>query len=79
MQSGKCIFAQQASRVTMFTSCEHEDGGIVSVDQNGRLSHFFIDEKQVVPYITQNLADGYELGIQIAQRYNLPVSRARAP
>ena len=71
IQSGKQIFGQQASKVTMFANANHEEAGIVSVDQNGRLSHFFVDEKNVVHYICQVLND-YELGIQMAKRYNLP-------
>lgn len=53
LQSGTCIFAQQASRATMFVSTQHEDGGVVTVDQSGRVAHFSIDEQNVVPYIAQ--------------------------
>jgi len=42
----------------------------VSVDQNGRLAQFQIDETGIVPYITGVMND-YELAVQIAQRHNL--------
>eukprot|EP01006_Ploeotia_vitrea_P038806 TRINITY_DN66279_c7_g9_i1.p1 TRINITY_DN66279_c7_g9~~TRINITY_DN66279_c7_g9_i1.p1 ORF type:complete len:1733 (+),score=1150.79 TRINITY_DN66279_c7_g9_i1:482-5680(+) len=71
LQSGKCIFAQQAARGTMFSSAEHEDGGIVTVDQTGRVSHFYVDRDNVVQYICKRLND-LELGINMAKRYNLP-------
>lgn len=71
IQSGKLIFAQQASRVTMFTSCSHDDNGIAAIDQNGRMSHFFVDEANIVPFVTQNLKD-LGLGVEMAKRYNLP-------
>jgi clathrin heavy chain len=73
VQSGKCIFGQKASANTMFASIEYDspEGGILAVDQTGRVSHFFVDEKNIVNYVCNNLND-YDLGIQIAKRYNLP-------
>lgn len=73
IQSGKCIFANKASQSTMFASVEHEGaaGGVVSVDQTGRVSHFFVDEKNIVPFICNQMND-YDLGVQMAKRYNLP-------
>jgi len=70
IQSGKQIFGQQASKVTMFANCNHEDNGIVSIDQTGRMSHFYVDENNVVNYICQVLND-YDLGVAMARRYNL--------
>lgn len=64
IQSGKCIFGQQASKVTMFASALHEDSGIVTVDQGGRVAHFFVDTQNVVNYICQVLND-FDLGIQV--------------
>ena len=43
----------------------------MAVDQTGRVSHFFVDEKNIVPYICNQLND-YELGVQMAKRHNLP-------
>jgi len=71
IQSGKCIFGQQASKVTMFASASHEESGIVTVDQNGRVAHFYVDAANVVSYICQVLND-FDLGIQMAKRYDLP-------
>ena len=73
IQSGKVIFAQKASANTMFASVEGEApvGGVMAVDQTGRVSHFFVDEKNIVPYICNQLND-YELGVQMAKRHNLP-------
>jgi len=73
IQSGKVIFAQKASANTMFASVESEPpvGGVMAVDQTGRVSHFFVDEKNIVPYICNQLND-YELGVQMAKRHNLP-------
>ena len=73
IQSGKCIFAQKASANTMFASVEYEggQGGLLAVDQTGRVSHFFVDEKNIVSYVCNNLND-YDLGVQMAKRYNLP-------
>jgi hypothetical protein len=57
----------------MFASVEGEApvGGVMAVDQTGRVSHFFVDEKNIVPYICNQLND-YELGVQMAKRHNLP-------
>jgi hypothetical protein len=55
IQSGKCLFAQKASPVTMFVSCEvdaESKGGVVAIDQKGRAVHFYVDEGQLVNYIT---------------------------
>jgi len=71
IQSGKQIFGQQASKVTMFANCNHEDNGIVSIDQNGRMSHFYVDDKNIVSYICHTLGD-FDLGIAMAKRNNLP-------
>jgi len=71
IQSGKQIFGQQASKVTMFANAMHEESGIVSIDQNGRMSHFYVDDKNIVNFICQTLND-YDLGVQMAKRYNLP-------
>jgi hypothetical protein len=57
-------------QATMFASCEHLDGGVVAVDQSGRVSHFAIDRKAIVPFIVQQMQD-LELGIQMAKRYDL--------
>lgn len=53
IQSGKVIFGQKASANTMFASVEGEPpvAGVMAVDQTGRVSHFFVDEKNIVPYI----------------------------
>lgn len=73
VQSGKCIFAQQASQATMFAQIESEatEGGIVAVDQTGRVSHFFVDEQNIVGYICNTMND-YDLGVALAKRFNLP-------
>lgn len=73
IQSGKVIFAQKASANIMFASVESDSpqGGMVAVDQTGRVSHFFVEEKQIVSYICNQLND-YDLGVQMAKRYNLP-------
>ena len=41
------------------------------MDQTGRVSHFFVDDKNIVSYVCNNLGD-YDLGVQMAKRYNLP-------
>lgn len=71
IQSGKTIFAQKASKVTMFASCVNEEGGISAIDQTGRMSWFYVDKQNIVPYICSQLND-YDLGVQMAKRYNLP-------
>src|SRR4051794_10613669 len=43
----------------------------MAIDQTGRVSHFYIDEKNIVSYICNNLND-YDLGVAMAKRYNLP-------
>jgi len=73
IQSGKCIFGNKASQNTMFASVEFEgkESGIMTIDQTGRVCHFFVDTKNIVPYICNTLND-YELGVQLAKRHNLP-------
>lgn len=73
IQSGKTIFNQKASQHTMFASVESDapQGGVMAVDQNGRVSHFFVDQANIVPYIC-NVLNDYELGVQMAKRHNLP-------
>jgi len=74
IQSGKCIFGQQAASATMFAQIEDtqsEQGGIVTVDQNGRVGHFYLDKENVVSYICNTLNDK-GLGINFARRNNLP-------
>jgi clathrin heavy chain len=73
VQSGKCIFAQQVSQAMMFAQIESDapEGGIVTVDQSGRVAHFFVDEQNIVSYICNAMND-YELGVGLATRYNLP-------
>lgn len=70
IQSGKCLFAQKASQNTMFASCPHSDGGIVTVDQVGAVRRFSIDEANLVPYVSDTLQDS-EWAVQLAKRYNL--------
>jgi clathrin heavy chain len=69
--TNKCLFAQQASRVTMFASCaDSSKGGITTVDQNGRVGSFRVDEAKIVNYICNTLND-YDLGVGFARRNNL--------
>jgi len=77
IQSGKCIFANKASQNTMFASIESDAAqkGIMTVDQTGRVSHFYVDEKNIVTYICNQMSD-YELGVQLAKRHNLPGAEA---
>lgn len=71
IQGGKCLLAKRVSQYTIFASVSHESsGGIVTIDQNGRMLLFTIDEENIVPYITQKLQD-YDLGVKMAARYNL--------
>lgn len=45
IQSGKCIFSKRISQATMFASVDHEEsGGIVTLDQTGRLILIALDE-----------------------------------
>jgi clathrin heavy chain len=71
--SGKMIFANKASQSMMFANVEYEgkEAGFVSVDQKGRVAHFFVDEAAIVPYIVNTLNDA-DLGMSMAARYNLP-------
>lgn len=74
IQTGKCIFGQQAAAATMFAQVEDtvsEEGGIITVDQNGRVGHFYVDRDNVVSYICNTLNDN-ALGISFARRNNLP-------
>ena len=73
IQSGKCIFAQKASANTMFASWSTRAGRAACWPwtRPGRVSHFFVDEKNIVSYVCNNLND-YDLGVQMAKRYNLP-------
>lgn len=72
IQGGKCLLAKRVSQYAIFASVTHEaTGGIVTIDQNGRMLLFNIDEENLVPYITQKLQD-FDLGVRMAARYNLP-------
>jgi len=73
VQSGKCLFGERASPVTMFASIEHggPEGGMVGVDQQGKVSHFYVDQKNIVPYICGQMND-LDLGVKFAKRHNLP-------
>eukprot|EP01083_Nonionella_stella_P040976 111112_1 len=72
VQGGKFLLTKRVSQFTIFASVSHrETGGIVTVDQNGRMLLFTVDEANLVPYITKNLQD-YDLGVRMAARYNLP-------
>jgi clathrin heavy chain len=45
IQSGKCIFSKRISQATMFASVHHvETGGVVTLDQTGRLVLIALDE-----------------------------------
>jgi clathrin heavy chain len=73
IQSGKCLFAQKVSPVTMFVSCEvdpDQKGGVVAIDQKGRAAHWYVDEAQLVNYIAGVMND-LELAVQMARRFNL--------
>jgi len=72
IQSGKMVFTNQASQATMFASCVYggTEGGLVAVDQKGRVMHFYVDDKNIVNYICTVMND-LELGIQLAKRFNL--------
>lgn len=71
LQSGKRIFGEKISHHTMFASVENtDDGGIVTVDQSGRVAELSIDPAKVVKYITAVLKD-LEFGVQMARRYKL--------
>jgi clathrin heavy chain len=73
IQSGKQLFNHKAASKAIFTACPHEgkDGGIIAVDRTGKVSHFFIDEKSCVPYVTTVMND-LDLAVSMARRYNLP-------
>uniref|UniRef100_A0A6A7FZ08 Clathrin heavy chain n=1 Tax=Hirondellea gigas TaxID=1518452 RepID=A0A6A7FZ08_9CRUS len=72
IQGGKCLLAKRVSQYAIFASVTHEaTGGIVTIDQNGRMLLFNIDEENLVPYITEKLQD-FDLGVRMAARYNLP-------
>jgi len=73
IQSAKCIFSNRASQQTMFAAIEYDgdDGGVMAVDQTGRVSHFFVDKKNIVNYICTQMND-IDLGISMARRYDLP-------
>lgn len=72
VQAGKCLLAKRVSQSTIFASVSHEStGGILTVDQNGRMLLFTVDESTLVPYITSELND-FDLGVRMAARYNLP-------
>jgi len=73
IQSAKLLLNVKACQATCFTSVEYDGdkSGVVAVDQKGRLSHFFLQDTQLVPYICQVLGD-MEFGVAMARRYNLP-------
>eukprot|EP00456_Euglypha_rotunda_P063111 TRINITY_DN5328_c0_g1_i19.p1 TRINITY_DN5328_c0_g1~~TRINITY_DN5328_c0_g1_i19.p1 ORF type:complete len:229 (-),score=29.61 TRINITY_DN5328_c0_g1_i19:20-706(-) len=72
LQSGKRIFGERVSQYTMFASVEHlgDEGGIMTIDQSGRVAHLHIDPAKVITYITGTLKD-LTLGIDMARRYKL--------
>jgi clathrin heavy chain len=71
IHAGKPLFANQASQVTMFTSCKHDDHGVAAIDQNGRMARFYVEEKNIVSYVCSVLKD-FDTGVGMAKRYNLP-------
>eukprot|EP00808_Paulinella_micropora_P023441 g48897.t1 len=71
VQSAKKIFGAQIAQKTMFAAVEDTDGGgIVSVDQGGRVASISLDREKLVNYCTEVLKDN-ELGVSMARRYNL--------
>lgn len=69
---GQLLYGEQASQATMFRSVPHSgpQGGIVAVDQTGRLMHFFIDRERVVKYISEDLGNA-EFAAKFAARNDL--------
>jgi len=71
VQSCKCIFSRQVTQTTFFVSGSNADtGGVVAADTSGRVVSFSMDEENLVPFVTNVLAD-VEMGIKLAQRFNL--------
>eukprot|EP00475_Leptophrys_vorax_P023365 TRINITY_DN31984_c0_g1_i1.p1 TRINITY_DN31984_c0_g1~~TRINITY_DN31984_c0_g1_i1.p1 ORF type:complete len:1710 (+),score=512.71 TRINITY_DN31984_c0_g1_i1:70-5199(+) len=69
VQSAKCVFAKRVSQQTMFASVPHEEsGGIITVDQAGRVILIALDEENLVGYIKDTVGD-LELALQYALRY----------
>jgi len=73
IQSGKRLFGDKISQFTMFASVESskDEGGVVTVDQKGRVAHLYIDRDNIVDYVTSGLGE-FDLGVAMARRYNLP-------
>lgn len=73
VRDGQLLYGEQASQATMFRSVEHSgpQGGIMAVDQGGRLMHFFIDPDRVVKYISDELGNA-EFAAKFAARNDLP-------
>lgn len=73
IESGKTLFQKKASQSTMFHSIEANtdgNGGILTVDQSGRVARFFIDKNNIIKYISDELND-MKLAGSIAARCNL--------
>jgi len=72
IHSGKEVYARQVSQQAMFLTSSHDEtGGVVTLDRNGRVRLFRVDEDNLVPFITKEMKD-YDLGVRTAHRYNLP-------
>lgn len=80
VQSGQCVYSTQASANTMFLQIESEapEGGIVTVDQTGRVVHHFVDEQRLLAYVNDILGNS-ELAAAMARRRGVQIPSRAEP
>lgn len=72
LDSATSIYRNRISSDTIFVTSNHDQsGGILGIDRKGRVLLVTLDEKNVVPYICNNL-NNYELAIKLASKGDLP-------
>uniref|UniRef100_A0A5S6QG16 Clathrin heavy chain n=1 Tax=Trichuris muris TaxID=70415 RepID=A0A5S6QG16_TRIMR len=72
VDTGTCIYMNRISNETIFVTAEYEaTGGILGVNRKGQVLSVSIDEKNLIPYITNTLQNT-ELAFSLAVRCNLP-------
>jgi len=71
----KCLFAKRVSSATMFATITHEEtGGIMTVDQSGRVIAISLDTENLVNYVRTQLRD-HDLGMLYALKYKMSGAR----
>lgn len=72
IQEKRRIFARRVSQQSLFSAVTHDEtGGIVTIDQNGRVMLFHIDEENLLSYIADSLHD-LDFGARMVSRFDPP-------